>query len=217
MRQRKDKMALPSNFKQDGQKSQYTMNSLDDKGTRIRFVSDFITGKFVWGDGEDGKRIPHHYKKGQNIFVGDIGTNKFTGEPESIKQFIAGVVWNYRTEQFEIFETNKSTVIGQIVEYEANDEYGDSKGYDLTLKKTGEKMDTKYSVIASPPKPVDSGIVEAYKKTSINLQALFDGKDPFNSETEPVEQSTNKEDQDQFVRDVEESVNETISSKKMNF
>ena len=44
------------------------------------------------------------------------------------------------------------TVFRQIVAYDLNEEYGDVRDYDLTIKKEGEKKTTVYTVIASPKK-----------------------------------------------------------------
>jgi len=46
-------------------------------------------------------------------------------------------------------------------------------------------METKYSVVPTPPKPLDTGIIEFYKSLKINLDELYENGDPFNSTKEP--------------------------------
>lgn len=178
-------MGFPKDFtpEQGGGENRYTMTGLKSgEAVKFRFMSDLIAGNSVWGEDEKGNRVCTRVKTGENIPTSAIGVNKFTGEPERVKQFVAGVVYNYNTEKIEIFETDKSTVIEPLFEYELNDDYGDLKNYDITIKKTGEKMETKYSVIASPPKKIDEGIVQFYKDTQVDLSALYRGDDPFKVE-----------------------------------
>lgn len=166
---------LPKNFKPEQGSSRYILNNLNSGGKiKFRLVSNFIVGKSVWGD-VDGKRVPTRRKEGESIPVANIGINRFTGKAENIKQFIAGVVWNYESEQLEILETDKSTIIGQIFEIEANEDWKDSKSYDLTISKKGEGMDTSYSVL--PSNKADFKCPNDPK--TVSLDALFEGSDPF--------------------------------------
>jgi hypothetical protein len=52
----------------------------------------------------------------------------------------------------------------------------------LAINKTGEGLDTEYSVIANPKEPVSDVVKKAYKDTPINLQALLTGENPFESD-----------------------------------
>lgn len=190
-------MALPQNFtpEQSGS-NKYTLSGLKSgEKVKVRVLSDFITGKSVWGD-KDGKRIITRRKIGETIPTGLIGWNQMTGKPERIKQFIAAIVWNYSTEQVEILETDKATIIGQIFDIEANEDWGDSRGFDLTISRSGEGMETKYSILPSNQK--------AFKCpedwSGVNLNALYDGTDPFSDEPHFA-------DSDQVADDAYEALN----------
>lgn len=191
-------MALPKDFKaEQSQVSKYTLNNLKtDEKIKIRVLSEFIDGKSVWGEDKEGRRIVTRRRKGEPMLVGAIGVNKFTGKPESIKQFIAAVVYNYTTQQLEVFETDKSTIIGQIVDMENNEDWGDCREYDLTISRTGEKMETKYSILPSN-KTKFAVKIDKKELQSINLDALYVGGDPFSSEQvyeENVPQERSAED-----------------------
>lgn len=174
-------MALPKDFKQEVGTGKYTLSNLKS-GSKVKFriLSDFITGKSVWGE-VDGKRTPTRRRAGEAIPVGAIGTNRFTGKPETIKQFLAAVVYNYTTSQVEIFETDKSTIIEQIVQIENDEDWGDTKNFDLAITKTGEDMETKYTVL---PSNKDKFILPIEWK-HVNLEALFTNDDPF-ADDEPT-------------------------------
>jgi len=66
-----------------------------------------------------------------------------------------------------------------------NEDWGDPREYSITVNRTGEKMETKYSVLPSPAKPVPAGVLKAYEEKYINLDALFTGGNP------PPHRSTN--------------------------
>lgn len=170
-------MALPKTFKpEQGSGGRYTLSALKSgQKVKVRVLSDFITGKMVWSDLEDGKRAPFRVRDTDAIPTGKIGINQMTGQPERIRQFIASVVWNYATEQVEILETTKGTIIEAIYDLEQSEDWGDTKTYDITISRSGQGMDTKYSVL--PSNKLAMKVKADWK--NVNLEALYDGKDPF--------------------------------------
>lgn len=170
-------MAFPKTFKLD--EGLYTVSKLKSgQKVKIRVLSDFITGRSVWGDPKnEGKRVCTRIKDGDQMPVGAIGWNEEKGIPEKVKQFIAAVVWNYDYKQVEIFETDKPTIIGQILNLEEDSDWGDAKQYDLSIKKDGQGYETKYTVTPVPSKEK----IEA-DWSYVNLEALYEGKDPFQVE-----------------------------------
>lgn len=170
-------MAIPKEYEPTEQKSKYTMNSLKKDGdkVKIRIMSDFILGKFVWGT-KDDKPFPYRVRPNEQIQSGWIGTDK-NGKPNMIKQFLAAVVYNYTNNQTEIFDISKITVIDKLQELEDDEDWGDLKGYDLTLSRSGEGFDTTYSVIPSNKKKYDGKAID-----KVNLELLFSGEDPFSTD-----------------------------------
>ena len=73
--------------------------------------------------------------------------------------------------------------------HNGNVSYGNPEGCSCTandtlvVTKEGDKLETKYTVMPSPQKPLDEGIQQLYKDMKINLDALYDGADPFSSAT----------------------------------
>jgi len=60
-----------------------------------------------------------------------------------------------------------------------DEDYGDPTGYDIKINKTGEGKETEYSLVAAPPKSVTKDMAEAFDAVTCNLNALFDGEDPW--------------------------------------
>lgn len=69
-------------------------------------------------------------------------------------------VWNYETESVQLFTIPQKSIKEIIMQYRDEDDYWDPTGYDLKITRTGEKLETKYGVIASPPKPFDESLLE---------------------------------------------------------
>ena len=99
-----------------------------------------------------------------------------------IKHFWAMIVWDFTSECIKILEITQITIMQNIVTLINDPEWGSPFTYNIKVEKQGEKLDTKYSVIASPPSELTDEIKEAYNNTPINLDALYEGEDPFDTE-----------------------------------
>jgi hypothetical protein len=162
----------------------YTMNNLESGQTvRFRVMTDFISGNVVWSDPAEGeeKGKPYRAPEGVEIPEDKVGTNRFGGGKNPIRQFIAAVVWNYDSGQFEIFETDKQSIISELWKYDQDEDYGSASSYDVKITKTGSGKTTRYEVKVSPPKDITKDILEAYNDVGINLKALLKNEDPFDS------------------------------------
>lgn len=147
----------------------------DGVETRLRFVLPGITGYGGWTT--DKKPIRFEMmpaKLPENLAPNMNGT---TG----LRFFIAGLVWEYETKSFKIVEFTQSTLIEAIKRYTADADYGNALDYDIKITRTGSDLNTKYSLMPSPPKPLAKEIVDAMQADNFycNLNALFDNEDPF--------------------------------------
>ena len=161
---------LPSNYKPPVGEGKYY--KFEQGSNKFRILSDSIQGWEDWKE-EDGQRKPIRTKEKQAPISSD----------QKPKHFWAFVVWDYSDEKIKIMELTQITIQSAILALYKSEDWGDPKNYDITITKTGEKMETKYNVIATPPKEVKKEIAEKYKNTKINLDKLFDGGDPFEVDT----------------------------------
>lgn len=161
---------LPTDYKIP---SQSNYMKLEKGSNKLRVLDSAITGFEWWEEDQNGGRKPHRRRTFQEAV-------KQGQEP--IKHFWAFPVWNYATQSVQILEITQKSVMAMITSYVNNEDWGDPKEYDLTVNREGDGFDTEYTVIASPHKKVTDEVVQAYKNTSINLNALYEGKDPFQPE-----------------------------------
>lgn len=180
-------MSLPQDYKPSSLQSRYL--KFKEAGTyKFRVLSDFGQGYEAWKDKTPVRAVS----------LNGLPDESWETQP---KHFLVCVIWDRNAElkmkddptinPIKILEITQGSIKKAIFDYEHNDDWGDSKGYDLTVTKTGEGLESRYSTVASPHKKLTQEIIDAYKAEKINLGALFTNEDPFN--TEPREDISNDE------------------------
>jgi hypothetical protein len=159
---------LPKDYETPKSSGAY-MKFLDGKN-KFRILGSAIVGYEWWIETSEGGRKPGRSRTFQEAV--ELGI-------EPIKHFWAFPVWDYKEEAVKILEVTQKGIMSSIKALVDDEDWGDPKEYDISVTRTGEKMETKYSVTPSPKKPVDAGIVAMYKDMDIKLDALYSGADPF--------------------------------------
>lgn len=162
-----------------------------DKENRFRILSPAIRGWEIWVD-----KRPKRFREDENIPVevaesADI--DERTGEPKRPRHFMAFVVWNYNAKpdaKIQILEITQKKIKTSINSLNSSKAWGNpigNKGYDIlvTKTKTGpQSINVEYSVLPSPKTKLTKEIKEAFEKSSVNLEALYSGEDPFEQKEE---------------------------------
>lgn len=147
---------------------------------RFRVVDHAVVGFELWVSGKPVRRKKEEFTP-EELANADI--NKYTGKRKSPSYFWAFPVYNYKADKIQILEVTQIKVMRGIESYLGDEDYGkDPTKYDLVVVQ--DKADSKkieYSVKAKPPKEIDPKIIQMYKDTPINLEALFTGENPFTS------------------------------------
>lgn len=156
---------------------------LKDGDNTFRILSSAIIGYEFWNNSNKPVRSRTQFKS-----TPDIKLNK-DGQPTKIKHFWSFVVYNYNSEAIQILEITQSTIMSAIKAIVDNKKWGNPQGYDITISRVGSGMETEYSTMPNPHSEIEPAIVEDYKSRNINLEALYDGGNPFGvekGETEPA-------------------------------
>ena len=143
---------------------------------KFRIVSSAVVGFEYWNN--DNK--PVRLKEAPKELPKDIRKNK-DGESR-VKHFWAFVVIDRKDSRIKICELTQASIMQAIKALVDNSDWGDPKEYDITVSRSGEGLDTKYTVQPSPHKDLTSDEVELINNTKVNLNALFTGENPFESE-----------------------------------
>lgn len=140
---------------------------------RFRILCKPILGYESWETQADGSRKPLRRPLDKPFSTIEVE------DPETIKHFWAMAVWNYEDEKVQILEITQKGLQKKIMTYIRDEDYGSCLNYDLVVTREGKDLNTKYDVMAKIPKKIDEGIVAMYEGMKINLEALYEGADPF--------------------------------------
>jgi hypothetical protein len=160
-----------NNFMPEGYEVPQSSNylKLQQGDNKVRIVSKPIVG---WEDWQDNKPIRF----------------KMTDKPQSpidpekaIKHFWAMLVWDYKTNKLTILEITQKGIQKTIEGLAKSEDWGSPLNYDIVISKKGEGLKTEYAVVPIPPKPLTNEIKELILATQVNLEAMFDGNDPFST------------------------------------
>lgn len=157
---------LPQGYEAPKSNSRYL--KFKDGDNVFRILAPAVLG---WEDWEEKQpiRTPYAEQKPRPI------------DPKrAVKHFWAFPVWDYAEKVIKILEITQSTIQEAIFELHKDEQWGDPTGYDINIRKSGKDLETKYSVIPRPPRPVHPEIVKIFEQTPLDLNQLFTGGDPFN-------------------------------------
>ena len=161
---------FPSNYAPPvASESAGNYTKIKDEAVKLRILSEAVTGYVYWTNDNKPVRSEVYPQSTPNI-----------REDSKPKHFWAFKVWNYSTQQVEIWEISQASIRDRLWEYwEDKEDYGDLRNFPIKVSRTGKGLDTKYSVIAGKAKELEPEIEQISANTSVNLLALFDGSNPF--------------------------------------
>ena len=176
-------MALPENYKVP-ESSQFM--KFKDGANKFRIVSDIVVGWEGWRENKPFRREGFDC----NIAANEVDTQKDQKgrEVPKIKHFWAMAVYDYADGKVKTLEITQKGIMQAISEHEDNADWGDAKGYDITVNKSGSGFGTDYAVVMSPPKLISTEVENAIITTKIDVRKIFDGEQPI-TETTPKEEA----------------------------
>lgn len=147
---------------------------LEDGDNRIRIVSQPIIGYENWYEETPGNSKPVRWR------MNDTEKPKKYTFKEKTRHFWAMIVWNFKRGRLEVLQITQASIRDGIIALTKNPEWGAPYFYDITITKSGQKLDTEYAVMGMPRSTIN--IVEVYQelyKSPILLEKLYENGDPF--------------------------------------
>jgi hypothetical protein len=159
---------LPEGFDVLTTKKPYiNLGKLPEGEYRFRIVARPIAGWLDWKDKKPMRFRPDNKPK-------------FPVDPtKPIRPFWAVYVWDYKQEGLFVMEITQNSIRCALEDLAMNEDWGDLTSFDFKIKKTGSGIDTNYSVIPVPHKPMAEVIKECLATAPVRLEALYEGKDPW--------------------------------------
>jgi hypothetical protein len=141
-----------------------------DGDNPIRIISNPIIGWLEWVDKKPVRTAIDDEPEG-----GD--------EDNKPKKFMTVAVIDRNDDnKVKILEVTQQSVIKAIRALTANPDWGKPFGYDIVVTKSGADLKTKYVVTPSPKKPLSKDVIKEAQESPCNLEQLFEGADPWNTE-----------------------------------
>lgn len=159
----------------------------------FRVISNAIVGYETWIDKkkEDGSMGRYPVRAKDSVLLqARLKKMNAVGAQYDMKPFWAFLVWNYNANGIQILELTQKGIMRSLQSLHKSDKWGDIKGYDVTVTREGEGLDTEYTVMPNPHTELDKDISKA---KDINLEALYTGDDPFSGESENLTDEEFKE------------------------
>jgi len=146
---------------------------LVEGAVRFRVVSPLIYGYEYWTEENKPVRSREFIKdKPENIRLKEDGSYE-------IKHFWAFKVIDREDERVKIVEITQNGVKRNIEELLRDADWGEPTGYDIKIIGTGKGMERRYTVNPVPHKPLTAEEKSLVARTEINLNALYEGENPF--------------------------------------
>lgn len=186
---------------QDGENTFRILGNFADGSARMGY--EYWTNKLV--DGEMKPR-PVRVKEEDQIPLADVLEGKYGLQ---LYFFWAIPVYNFDAKRIQLLVIKQKSVRRAITTYLKNPKWGDPHSYNFVVSKFKIGDKTEYEVSVEPKELLDKSITERYENMKIDMDEWMKSNDPFMSQKDENEVSKDpKSDQDQFIKDVEDSVRE---------
>lgn len=167
---------LPTNYVQPVVTGNYM--KLEDGDNLFRALSSVTVGYQYWTTDNKPVRLTERPQTTPT----DIRLEK-DGKPTKIKHFWAFIVWNYKAKKIQVLEITQSSIQEAINNLVNDEDWGSPKKYDIKINRTGEGLDTVYSVNPKPHTPLNQEIANEFANTPYDLANLFIGGEVFDVRT----------------------------------
>lgn len=134
---------------------------------KFRILSAPVLG---WEDWNDKK--PVRYRLDQK-------PAKSIDPKKPVKHFWAMIIWNYTAEEIQVLHVTQASIRKAIEALCSDADWGAPYFYDIKVVKSGENLETEYTVNPLPHKPLPPHIKDLFNERRCNLDALFTNDDPF--------------------------------------
>jgi hypothetical protein len=159
---------LPEDFESVTTKKPYiNLGKLPEGEYKFRLVTRPIAGWIDWKD-----KKPMRFRP-KNKPAASVDATK------PMKPFWAMYVWDYKQQGLYVMEVTQNSIRCALEDLAKSEDWGDLTAFDFKIKKTGAGIETNYSVIPVPHKPLEQVIKDCLAISPVRLEALYEGKDPW--------------------------------------
>lgn len=189
---------LPSDYKVQSPNSGYM--KLEEGDNRVRILTKPLLGFELWINQKPRRiRMTGAFTQ-EDLDKADVSS--YTGKKRSPAHFWAMTVWNYAEKKVQILQLNQVSIQREIANLSNDPDWGSPLDYDISINKREENSIVKYSVTPKPKKELMPDVKQIIKDTPVNLDALFDGGNPFEVTLQAAEEAKKPVNEDVDVSDI---------------
>ena len=145
---------------------------------KFRVVSSPIYGYEYWTEENKPVRSREYIgTKPDNVKLKEDGSYE-------IKHFWAFKVIDREDGRVKIFEITQNGVKRDIEALLQDADWGEPTGYDIKITGAGKGLERRYTVNPVPHKPLTKEEKSIVARTEINLEALYEGNNPFDTKSQ---------------------------------
>ncbi len=160
---------LPDDYEPPAPQGGHYFKPAKGETSRVRVVGNAITGYLGW-DKTGASPIPRRAEHREQV------AQYHTGE-DKVKHFWAFSVLHDGA--IKIWEVTQASIRDQISALVDNADWGDPTQYDIMISRSGEGLDTSYSVMPAPKSPPILTAEQQDAVFKLRIEALFTNDDPF--------------------------------------
>lgn len=164
---------LPTDYAVPQGESKYMKFEQGDN--KFRVLDKPIFGWLAWKEDSEGKHPVRFTMDAKPVDLHEYAEQRVT-------HFWAMPVWNINTKSIQVLEITQKSVQKAIEALARNEDWGSPIGYNITVKREGEKLNTEYFINPSPHTDLPLEAKQAYddaKMQGFDIGRLYEGGDPF--------------------------------------
>jgi len=165
-------------FKVTKQKDQFL--KLKEGANKVRFLADHLVcfEIFVEMTDDTNQKQIKPLRKSEPFTSEELSHLVLKDKKEKQKLTLIQLVYDYSDEEFKFLSIGQNSILTALKEYSQNPDYGNPTNYDITISRKGQNLETEYTFMPSPPKPLDKAVKARSKNLNFDLTKLLDGQYP---------------------------------------
>lgn len=142
--------------------------------TKLRIMSRALLGWEGWAQNKP-VRFAHDYKITPDEYA-TLDRDNYDSAKGKWRQIAVCIVWNYNEKCVQFWQFSQKQIKDQLMQLASDTDWGDVTSYDIKIKREGEKMETKYTLIPSNKGDVSDEIKTAVLEKGLTPEQIFTDK-----------------------------------------
>lgn len=145
---------------------------LQQGDNKFRILSSLVMGYEAWTTNKKCIRKKDKLSKTWADYSSLL--QKRDGVQVEPKHFWAFFVWNRTDKAIQLLTITQTTIMKALESLALDEDWGDPSKYDIKINRSGEGMETAYTINPSPQRDLDDDVAELFLAYDKKLDDIFD-------------------------------------------